>query len=825
MKMRILCTVLAAVMLLGAFSAGIPVRAESNMTVSPEGEAMIKKFEGFIGVPTWDKKQNSVGWGCAITEEQWVVTEKNPDGTITEAAAQKLLDDAMGKHSAEVNAFANQYGLTFTQNQFDALTSLCFNVGGNYLKDPSTALVQALVSGDPERIAYAITLYSISGGVTSQGHIQRRLLELQMYFYNIYDTGKNWPANVRHVLLDGNGGDNRYNPYGFTTDYPVSNILCEWRSLPTGTDGSGNPFTYEFAGWFDQPVGGTQITTLDESLPSGMILYAHWKNPITGQIDDLRPGAAADIKVKSTANATLREGPCTYYTAVRTAYINELLHITRITTGKDGYQWGLTAEGWIRLDLTSYGTAGSTPEPGTYATVTSSNGVKIRSGPGVGYSQVGSAANGASYKILEQREVTESGITRIWGKLDEGKWICLKQGDASYASIEVITDTPTAPSTPDISYAITVTAVEIKDLPTRTQYGLNGQERVPDLTGGRVKVTFSNGSSKWINMTRGMVTGFNNTNLGTNTLTVTVGGKTASFPVQIVPITVTGIAMERLPDKLRYVLDEEQLDLTGAAITVQYSPAGTESVPVTPEMVSGFDNTVPGRQTVTVTYQGFTAAFEVEVMVNNLTGIAMSTLPTKLQYLIGTETLDLTGASIRIYYSATGEATIPIMPDMVTGFDNTAEGVKQLTVTYQGFTTVFDVEIVLPTVTFLNYDGTVLSSTRYAFGAAVTPPADPTKPKDAQGEYEFIGWDREVTVCNGNATYTAQFKLSYPVGDVDKNRKVDEDDAIYLLRHVIFPDKYPLDIHPDYDRDGNVDEDDAIYLLRHVIFPDKYPLT
>ena len=53
-------------------------------------------------------------------------------------------------------------------------------------------------------------------------------------------------------------------------------------------------------------------------------------------------------------------------------------------------------------------------------------------------------------------------------------------------------------------------------------------------------------------------------------------------------------------------------------------------------------------------------------------------------------------------------------------------------------------------------------------------------------------------------------------GDLNKDGVVDEDDAIYLLRHALMGDAYPVDQDADLDKNGIVDEDDAIYLLRAV---------
>ena len=61
-------------------------------------------------------------------------------------------------------------------------------------------------------------------------------------------------------------------------------------------------------------------------------------------------------------------------------------------------------------------------------------------------------------------------------------------------------------------------------------------------------------------------------------------------------------------------------------------------------------------------------------------------------------------------------------------------------------------------------------------------------------------------------------------GDMDGSGAVDTDDAIYLLRHALMPDRYPIAQSGDVDGSGAVDTDDAIYLLRHALMPDRYPL-
>ena len=65
---------------------------------------------------------------------------------------------------------------------------------------------------------------------------------------------------------------------------------------------------------------------------------------------------------------------------------------------------------------------------------------------------------------------------------------------------------------------------------------------------------------------------------------------------------------------------------------------------------------------------------------------------------------------------------------------------------------------------------------------------------------------------------------SLQTGDLDGNSIVDEDDAIFLLQHVLMPDLFVVSQPVDFDGNGIVDEDDAIFLLQHVLMPDLFPL-
>ena len=88
------------------------------------------------------------------------------------------------------------------------------------------------------------------------------------------------------------------------------------------------------------------------------------------------------------------------------------------------------------------------------------------------------------------------------------------------------------------------------------------------------------------------------------------------------------------------------------------------------------------------------------------------------------------------------------------GWDKTVDVCKGDTV----YTATYTEHLIEYTVVFKNYDGTVLSSEIYHYGDTVKEPAAPKREADETYAYTFAGWDKNVDVCTGDATYTAVYE-------------------------------------------------------------------
>ena len=240
-----------------------------------------------------------------------------------------------------------------------------------------------------------------------------------------------------------------------------------------------------------------------------------------------------------------------------------------------------------------------------------------------------------------------------------------------------------------------------------------------DLSDAKISITMASNQTtpNVIPVTSAMISGYNKTTLGAQTVTITYADAEGNTHTQTFGVTVVDqVSSITLVDngfKKNYKYGDN-LDLTGLSLKVTTDSGNTTYVPVTAGMVSGYDPTQLGNQTLNITYDGVVNTVSVNV-VDYVKDITLNA-PTKNEYKIG-ESLDLTGGSISevMASGATGN-TIALTPGMITGFDSSTEGKKTLTVSYRKDGNTFnktfqiavvnkiaDVEIIAPTKTNYNY--------------------------------------------------------------------------------------------------------------------------
>ena len=166
------------------------------------------------------------------------------------------------------------------------------------------------------------------------------------------------------------------------------------------------------------------------------------------------------------------------------------------------------------------------------------------------------------------------------------------------------------------AYAKTIENIEVTTSPSKTTYIQNYETL--NLEGGKITLTYNDKSTEVIDMTASGVTtcGFSNSTVGEKTITVTYGGKSTTFKVNVVAKSLSSIKVSTNPTKTSYIQNYETLNLTGGKITLTYNDKSTEVKDMTASGVttSGFSNSTVGEKTITVTYGGKSATFKVNVV-------------------------------------------------------------------------------------------------------------------------------------------------------------------------------------------------------------------
>ncbi|MCS7461000.1 bacterial Ig-like domain-containing protein [Paenibacillus doosanensis] len=217
-----------------------------------------------------------------------------------------------------------------------------------------------------------------------------------------------------------------------------------------------------------------------------------------------------------------------------------------------------------------------------------------------------------------------------------------------------------------------------------------------DTTGLKVTAVYPDKTEAVLTSDDYVISGFDSSNAGTNTLTIHFNGATAEIALHVIALTVTEMDIQYYPAQTVYYTGDT-FDPSGFEVLASYSNGKKEkleadqytfSIPGAEATDAGFVFNNPGTYTVTVSSvitPAMTASFDVTVKDASVTGLEIKQLPTKTAYFIG-ETLDLDGLVVYAKYSDNSSVRLLKNEYTVTGLDTSSAGEKYVTLTYKGKT-------------------------------------------------------------------------------------------------------------------------------------------
>ena len=459
MSKRIVCVLLALIMLVGLIPAGvITASAASNRTVSENAIKFIKEWEGFSSNAYWDNSQYSYGYGTVA-----------PNGlaTITEEEADKALREELKTADAKVNSFAATHGKNFSQQQHDALVSFTYNCGWGWMSQPSYRITKAVINGSVgNEFLQAMALWSNVDSIPQAGLVSRRMAEADMYLNGSYT--KNARGSYTYVTFDANGGvlgEDKVQAYDYNVPVAIT-------SVPTREG-------YTFLGWYTKATEGVPVTTLN-SETSKKTVFAHWQHDESA-IEDNKTvvGTPASYTIMGSQLTSLKvySVPNSNTASIGSVNAADSLKVTAEYVDENNIKWVKISSGWVTL--------GDVKKPvvivvGTSSTVTVTNAyINIRKNPNTDPTNapIGTVKYGDKLVITEVKEVKGS----LWGKFEKG-WIALMYTDYNSASAS----TPSGSA--DIAIAEGTVSVTNTNLNVRTGAGTD-KALVGTLTNGtKVKI-------------------------------------------------------------------------------------------------------------------------------------------------------------------------------------------------------------------------------------------------------------------------------------------------------------------------------------------------
>ncbi|MDD9266990.1 bacterial Ig-like domain-containing protein [Paenibacillus sp. GCM10023248] len=273
-----------------------------------------------------------------------------------------------------------------------------------------------------------------------------------------------------------------------------------------------------------------------------------------------------------------------------------------------------------------------------------------------------------------------------------------------------------------------------------------------NLTGLKVTAVYPDRHEELLSAKDYIVTGFDSTQAGPNTMTVHFNGQTASASLAIKPLVVTAMDIRYKPAQTDYYLQESfdpqglvvrgQLnggsdwsDMADTQYTLSIPPAAATVTGATYKFTAAGTHTVTVRSTVTSTTY---ATFDVRVRSAELTGLEVKQGPLKAGYFIG-QTFDPAGLIVEAQYSD-GSAVRLLNGDYtLTAPDMSTAGTKNITISYKNVpdkTVTFPITVKAKSI--IGSQVTQYPQTTYPIGEPFNPAGLEVKTVYDSGETELL---------------------------------------------------------------------------------------
>lgn len=183
--------------------------------VSKQCVDFVKSFEGFSATPYRDcVGVLTLGYGMTGKEITGI-------SSVTEAQASQMLENLLNNnYAAPIKKDLDGRGVKLTQNQFDALVSMAYNIGTGGLL--GSTLYRNICAGvrDVNTITTDFEMWDKAGGNVVSGLLRRRKEEAAMFFSNGNEIQEE-EKKVENLIVVNRGADEN-----------SANILADYLNCP-----------------------------------------------------------------------------------------------------------------------------------------------------------------------------------------------------------------------------------------------------------------------------------------------------------------------------------------------------------------------------------------------------------------------------------------------------------------------------------------------------------------------------------------------------------------------------------------------------------------